>query len=154
MKKLIAIAFIAVSALSTGLATSSASANSRAYNGYWVNMDRNTSGITRMMIRARGGHVVVRTYGKCHPRDCSWGAARGRAFGPNIATSPATSARAVLIEYRQSHARILLLVQRLGHGRLRVTSFTTFIDGSRRHSYTKTYIMRRARGHHRPHRRS
>jgi hypothetical protein len=154
MKKFIAIAFIAVSALSTGLATSSASANSRAYTGRWVNVDRNTGGITRMIIRARGAVAIAATYGKCHPRDCSWGRARGQAFGPNIATDPSRSTRAIIFTYSKSHARTMLLVQRLGHGRLRVTTFTTFIDGSGRKPYTKTYTLRRAGRHHRPHRRS
>ena len=156
MKKFIAIAFIAVSALSTGLAASSASASSRAYNGNWVNVDRNTSGITRMSIRARGMYAVAATFGKCQPRDCSWGRARGQAFGPNIATDPSRSTRAIIFTYRKSFARTMVLVQRYGHGRLRVTTFTTFTDGSGRKPYTKTYTLRRSHGHrpHRPHRRS
>ena len=149
MKKLVLIALFAVG---MGLVANQASASSRAYNGVWVNMDRNTKGITRMVIRARGARAIAATWGKCHPRDCSWGRARGVAYGPNIATSPHRSTRAIVFTYNQSHARTMLLVQRMGHGRLRVTVFTTFTDGSRRQPYTQTYYLRKAGRHHRGHR--
>ena len=146
MKKLVTIALIT---LGLGLAANQASASSRAYNGVWVNVDRNTQGITRMVIRASGARAIAATWGQCRPRDCSWGRARGVAYGPNIATNPGQSTRAIIFTYNQSHARTILLVQRMGHGRLRVTAFTTFTDGSRRQPYTKTYYLRKAGRHHR-----
>lgn len=149
MKKTAAIVLFA---LGLGLVANQASASSRAYNGVWVNVDRNTTGITRMVIRAGGARAIAATWGRCHPRDCAWGRTRGAAFAPNITTSPGRSTRAIIFTYNQRHARTIVLVQRAGHRMLRVTTFTTFIDGSRRQSYTKTYLLRR--GHGRPHRRS
>ena len=43
------------------------------FEGSWVNVDKNTRGVTKAEIRAVGGHLVVQLWGRCHPTDCDWG---------------------------------------------------------------------------------
>lgn len=42
--------------------------------GDWINVDRDTSGMTRLIIeQINGSTVSFHGYGRCHPTDCDWG---------------------------------------------------------------------------------
>jgi hypothetical protein len=42
--------------------------------GHWVNTDRDTSGMTRLIIEPLDSSTVsFHGYGRCHPTDCDWG---------------------------------------------------------------------------------
>lgn len=40
-------------------------------DGTWINKDKNTRGLTKVVISANS--TKFHTYGKCHPKDCDWG---------------------------------------------------------------------------------
>lgn len=42
--------------------------------GTWVNVDENTSSITRLEVSEEAGGWVIHAWGKCGPPDCDWGA--------------------------------------------------------------------------------
>jgi hypothetical protein len=42
--------------------------------GTWLNVDENTSSITRLEVSEEAGGWVIHAWGKCGPPDCDWGA--------------------------------------------------------------------------------
>jgi hypothetical protein len=44
-----------------------------AFEGSWINKDKNTPDITKAEILAVNGRLVVRLWGNCKPEDCYWG---------------------------------------------------------------------------------
>jgi hypothetical protein len=42
--------------------------------GTWINVDENTSSITRLEVSEEAGGWVIHAWGKCGPPDCDWGA--------------------------------------------------------------------------------
>ncbi|MDO5981470.1 hypothetical protein [Flavivirga spongiicola] len=54
--------------------TSSTSTVSNTIDGTWINDNKNTKGITKVIISNKGKNVQV--YGKCSPKDCDWGRKR------------------------------------------------------------------------------
>lgn len=128
-----------------GLSTATiASANINQYTGTWVNIDPNTRGVTRLVIRRVGNTVRLRVFGKCHPTDCNWGVVQAFAFGPSVSTNPLTQTRALLGRFAPAYARQTVIVERAGPNRLRAKVLTRFVDNSGRSDYTQTHIFRRA----------
>ena len=46
--------------------------NFSTYFGEWKNEDRRTRGVTRFVIRADSGKLMVHAWGSCAPTDCDW----------------------------------------------------------------------------------
>ncbi len=58
--------------MSTTKPTSTVSASkSSTVDGTWINTNKNTNGITKIIIS--NGGKKIRVYGKCVPKDCDWG---------------------------------------------------------------------------------
>lgn len=60
--------------LSQPLATSSikpTSVKSNSIDGTWTNNNKNTGGLTKIIISGNG--TKIQAFGKCSPRDCNWG---------------------------------------------------------------------------------
>jgi hypothetical protein len=41
--------------------------------GNWLNVDEESSGITKFSISNRDHRLVINMWGRCHPKDCDWG---------------------------------------------------------------------------------
>ena len=100
--------------------------------GTWVNTDKATRGITKVVLRARGDKVVMHPYvvGGSLPAD--WGEAEAESlYGSNI-----TGKQAIGLVTRFKLEAIRAEIQaNLNQGLLVVGSFTTFLDGSGRSPY-------------------
>ena len=73
MKKSIAHVRRLLVILSAVCATISAHGQPSQFEGEWVNMDEETSDITKLLVTTTGDTVKVRVFGRCHPIDCDWG---------------------------------------------------------------------------------
>lgn len=132
-------------ALASLSAATMASANIGLYIGNWVNVDPNTRGVTRIVIRRAGGAVRLGAFGQCHPTDCDWGTVNALPYGPSVTTNPLAQTRALLARFAPAHARILMLVERVSGARLRAKVLTRFVDASGRRNYVRTYLFRKGR---------
>lgn len=119
-----------------------ADAATRDFKGLWVNANPNTRGITKLAIKVVGKHVTVRAYGKCSPRDCDWGKVKGYAYGPNVSSNIAATARTVSAIYTKGFKQTVLVIDRSG-GRLKVRSMTRFTDGSGRSAYQSFHSFKK-----------
>lgn len=122
---------------------SAADAATRDFRGLWVNANSNTSGITRLAIKVSGKHVTVRAFGKCSPHDCDWGAVKAFAYGPNVSSNVAQTARTVSAIYTKGFKQTILVIDRSGK-KLRVRSMTRFTDRSARSSYQTFHTFKKA----------
>ena len=43
------------------------------FTGSWINIGKNTAGMTRLDIARDGQKLTFHGWGKCHPQDCDWG---------------------------------------------------------------------------------
>ena len=41
--------------------------------GTWLNVDKNTDNVTKIVIAEIDNYLSIRVWGKCHPDDCDWG---------------------------------------------------------------------------------
>jgi hypothetical protein len=75
--------------------TTPTSSKPKNINGTWINNDKNTKGITKIIISNNG--KKIRVYGKCSPTDCDWGsrtlsaAAGSKTYSATFNSSIATS---------------------------------------------------------------
>lgn len=122
------------------VSASSAFASIAAYTGVWKNVDNNTSGITKMIIRVSGSTVLVKTFGKCHPTDCNWGQTKALPFTINVSSSELRQTKALTAVYKQGFANKLLVIKKRGQ-RLVVQLFANMKDS--RSNYTKNYVFKR-----------
>lgn len=113
-------------------------------SGSWVNVDPNTREITRIRIQFKCNDVLaipegatpaqvaelrsrlgrkwtVRLWGKCHPRDCSWG-------GANAEPMPVGGAENLLARYDQGFAT-RRAVMRMNGSRMQLILTSTYRDG-------------------------
>lgn len=142
-----------VAAIAGGLilAPAPAQAQCRVENsdilGNWVNVDRNTRGITRLQIDFACGDVVlngrrqptgyfVQTFGSCTPRDCDWG---------RVQANYRDSSEHLTAVYSPGFAQKVLSAWIVSggpqDGQLAVTAATLFTDSSGRPNYSDTYYF-------------
>ena len=88
------------------------------FTGTWKNIDQNTGGITKLRIRMDGSEVRVHAWGKCHPKDCAWGAEKAYAYGPNASSNIITNARVITASYKTKFSRTILVITRGGSNKL------------------------------------
>ncbi|MGI0493007.1 hypothetical protein ACN4EG_14590 [Alkalinema pantanalense CENA528] len=126
-----------IAALSIALAgslVSSAKAAPQDFVGNWVNVNSNTSGITRFVITKQGQDLRIQVFGKCHPTDCDWGLAPLVTYGRNVQDPNHTAATTT---YAPSFARNILTLNLRGAGNNQIVlqNFTQFVDNSNRQNY-------------------
>ena len=117
--------------------------------GVYVNFDRHVRSITRArlhvpacrdhfaipadatpeererILRPRGPrHYVVRLWGKCHPRDCSWGGARGQVRRNR-------AGKYLAARYNQGFAERYVTVRKTGVRTIQVVVHTRYRDSRR-----------------------
>src|SRR5437016_11435100 len=66
--------------------------------GTWLNTDKRTGGITKLVLTQNEGDLMVRAFGACDPAPCDWGEVRGEAFSSGIG-SPEGMAFTVFSEF-------------------------------------------------------
>lgn len=102
-----------------------------AFVGTWINQDKKTRGMTRVIIKKLGSNMSVHGYGKCHPKDCDWGKVTGRYIGNPFK-----------VIYRHGFKTNTLTIEQQSTNRLKIVSKNVFHDGTRR-NYTAKYYMKR-----------
>ena len=99
--------------------------------GIWLNTDKRTGGITKLVLTQNDGGLMVRAFGACDPAPCDWGEVRGEAFSSGVG-SP--EGMAFTVSYQFGFMETFLAVYFKG-GILVLDSFNTFNDDSGRSNY-------------------
>jgi hypothetical protein len=125
---------------------SAALAQVNQFEGNWVNVDPNTSGVTKLNINEFslfGIRIIsVRAWGKCSPTDCDWGTVGATAYAPGVSSNLETTARALTATYNPGFAVKSVVIRPVRGGRLQADIYTKFTDGSGRTNYDATYIFK------------
>lgn len=99
--------------------------------GKWVNTNKNTPGIARIVLRAENHHLKVRAFGAGSSGLSDWGEVAASAFAGNVASSQAVGFKA----HYDFGSSDTLLAAYLNKRILVVDSYNDFRDGSRRSRY-------------------
>lgn len=126
------------------LGQSEAFATIGQFVGNWKNTDPNTSGITRLEIKASGSQVTLHAWGKCHPEDCDWGEVSATAYAPNVSSNVTQTANALSAVFNTSFSQTTVIIRPVGRN-LRAEVFTRFTDQSNRSDYNMIYSFERFR---------
>ena len=99
--------------------------------GTWLNTDRHSGGIVKVILAARDGALTVRAFGACDPSPCDWGEVTAALFAENAGsrTVKTLSARydfGFMETSLQAFAKLGVMVMAI---------FTRFKDGSGRANY-------------------
>src|SRR5262249_52516964 len=126
---------------------SSAFAQVNQFEGPWVNVDPNTSGVTKLDINVFYlfgiRFITVRGWGQCHPTDCDWGTVGATAYTQGVSHDPNAKARELTGPFMPGFEFKLMVLKPLRGGRLQADLYTRFTDGSGRTNYNATYIFKR-----------
>ncbi|MGF1579410.1 MAG: hypothetical protein ACFCD0_08615 [Gemmataceae bacterium] len=117
---------------------STASAQS-TLNGFWRNTDKNTRGVTKLLVTGSGNNYTIRAWGKCHPSDCYWGSRKLHVLGTSVSSKTKRYGFAV---YNQKFAVKYMSLRRVGNYLIAEIN-TIFLDNSGRSNYRSTYTFRR-----------
>ncbi len=80
--------------------------------GEWKNPEFNRSAVLRLQIRAIGGQLPVRAFGRCGARECDW--------GESVAEFSTAGAESAAVRFRVGAATVDLQISPTERGRLRV----------------------------------
>jgi hypothetical protein len=135
------------SALALMLALQSAAlAQVSQFEGNWVNVDPNTSGVTKLNINEFSLFgiriITLRAWGQCSPTDCDWGTVGATAYAPNVSSDLEATARSLTATFNPGFAVKSVVIRPARGGRLQADIYTRFTDGSGRTNYDATYIFR------------
>ena len=138
MRRFVRVLVVTAAAVLTVVALSgSAAATSPTGNlvGTWNNVDPNTRGTVQVVISAgSNGALKVHVFGACHPTPCDNGTTS--AFDYSSSTTSAT-AKAFAFTRRYSFATDIV-TGNLKRGRLVVSDYTHYTDGSNRYDHVDT----------------
>lgn len=99
--------------------------------GTWLNTDKRTRGIAKLVLTQNDGALKVHAFGACDPAPCDWGEVQGDAFSSGVG-SPEGMAFTALFDF--GFMETFLAVYLKG-GILVLDSFNTFKDDSGRSNY-------------------
>jgi hypothetical protein len=129
----VAVALAVIVAVAAAFKVSLAGATHVApFVGAWQNDNAATRGQTRAVIDVNGANFEVWGYGACLPTDCDWALLAG---GPRITPQSDATDGQLSIVWEFGFARNTQTLTLLPDGRLHITSFTQFLDGSGRPDY-------------------
>jgi hypothetical protein len=112
--------------------------------GRWANTDRNTGGLTRIVITQQGrGQLQVQGFGQCSPRDCDWGTTRLNLYAPSAGDPLARSARHGTANFRHGFKRTLLTLTLVNDSTMRYCTYDNFTDNSGRSDYVSCGTLRK-----------
>lgn len=99
--------------------------------GTWINTNRHTEGIVKVVIALENGVPTVQAFGACEPEPCDWGVVQAKMFAENASSRTAKTLSAVY-----DFGFMETSLQAFGKlGVLVVAIFTRFKDGSGRAPY-------------------
>jgi hypothetical protein len=99
--------------------------------GTWLNTDRATRGIIKLVLSNREGFFIVHGFGACSPSPCDWGEVEGAVYSGGVSSR---EGMAFTASYDFGFMETILAVY-LKSGILVLDSFNTFKDGSGRSNY-------------------
>jgi hypothetical protein len=99
--------------------------------GDWVNTDRATRGIVRLVLSSLDGEFKVQAFGACQPKACDWGVVKGEIYSEGVHSELAVGFQA----FYEFQFMETMLAAYLNKRILVVDSYNTFKDGSGRSSY-------------------
>jgi len=99
--------------------------------GSWINFDRNTRGIIRIVLASNDEKLRVHTFGACSPEPCDWGTVPATAFAESASASEAVGFRA----FYDFGFLGTMLAAYLNKRLLVVDAYNQFKDGSGRSQY-------------------
>jgi hypothetical protein len=108
--------------------------------GRWNNCDKDTRGLVRLVLGAKGSTLTVQGFGACVPSPCDWGVVAGTAYGESVS---ATEAIAFSAFYDFSFKETIV-TGHLDGGTLIVETYDKFKDGSGRANYYSRYYLCRS----------
>jgi hypothetical protein len=68
--------------------------NPAPLTGTWVNFNKATGGVVRLVLTEKEGTFTVQAFGACEPSPCDWGDTRGEIFAAGIAHHEAVGFKA------------------------------------------------------------
>jgi hypothetical protein len=95
--------------------------------GEWTNQDFATGDNTRVHIRLEGERILVHMWGRCHPRECDWGA--------TAATPLNASGGGLSLTWKQGFCVNTQELKLLPNGTLEISTHCHFTDTSGRKDY-------------------
>lgn len=105
-----------------------------SFKGNWINVDKDTRGLTKMIIGGNTTIPSIHGFGSCHPRDCDWSSISGTYSSEN-------NSRLIKAHYKFSTGISKKIVVRRSGSKLKVSTYTTFSDA--RQPQTNHYTMKR-----------
>ena len=105
--------------------------------GTWINCDKTTRGLIKLIIAVTGNTITVHGFGACTPTPCDWKVIAGLPYADNVTASPAVAFSALY----QFGFKQTLITGRLDAGLLLVETFDHFTDGSGRSDYFSRFYM-------------
>src|SRR5215471_1542404 len=94
--------------------------------GTWLNTDKATPGIVKLILSARDGALVVRAFGACDPSPCDWGEVDAVVYSGGVDSN---EGMAFTAHYRFDFLETIIAVY-LKSGILVLDSFNAFDDDS------------------------
>jgi hypothetical protein len=108
--------------------------------GEWANVDLRTRGLTKLVISKTENGWSIGAWGKCHPRDCSWGSVVLAPLGSSVEDYSFNHGFAV---WNAGFATKYVTLK-LGNGQLTVETINIFRDRSGRAHYRTLDVFQRA----------
>ncbi|HEY7546015.1 MAG TPA: hypothetical protein VID27_14080 [Blastocatellia bacterium] len=99
--------------------------------GTWINTDKATGGIVKLILSQEGNSFFVQAFGACAPSPCDWGKVEGRIYSLGVGLQ-AGAAFEALYDFGFMET---FLAAYLNKRILVVDSYNTFKDGSGRSKY-------------------
>ncbi len=103
-----------------------------ALSGVWLNTNRTSRGIVRVVVTLHGPRIAVRVFGAGDPEPCDWGEIEADfIYAGNISSHTAAG---FTVSYHFDFSDVHLQAN-WNQGLLVLASFTSFKDGSDRSNY-------------------
>lgn len=105
--------------------------------GTWT-VPGETRSITRVVVTAQGGGLMLRAFGKCSTTDCDWGLVPLTTFGSSVTDA---DHRVALATYDHGFSRATLVLTLRGRAALYLQGLTQFTDSSVRQNYSTSTTL-------------
>ena len=99
--------------------------------GTWLNTDKATPGIVKLVLLNQEGALIVHAFGSCSPTPCDWGEVEAAVYSSGVSSQ---EGMAFTASYEFGFMATILAVY-LKSGILVLDSFNTFKDDSGRCNY-------------------
>ena len=103
--------------------------------GAWLNCDKATRGLVKILIAASGAAITVHAFGACTPTPCDWGTVTGITYAGAVDSTPAVAFTA---RYKFNFKETVV-AGHLDSGCLIVETWDHFTDNSQRSDYHALY---------------